>query len=164
MEMKHQSLETELQVCHNEIKRLVQQLEEYKSLGLNFRKSIDDLNNQKNKEIQSLKEHLANFEYKNNELQRELNTSKKQLEYQSEYAKNPRVEMKIKELEANLSQLEDEKRTLQNYVQSIENRNQSPIKERMQQSKETDLLKFEIRELKLSLNEIEDVKQANVSL
>lgn len=130
-EVKNKGLETELKLAKKEIKQLMQELEEYKDLGLNFRKMADELAKQKQQEISSLKEELEKVNNKLNVSQKEndlLSASKKQLEQIIGVLRSADYEVKIDALEQKLARSEEERKDLEDLIQKLEKRSQSPLK------------------------------------
>jgi len=173
LELKCQSFETDLEISQQETKRLAQEVEEYKNLGSSFRQVVDELTKQKDKEITLLKEQMDVLNEKLNDIREEneiLKNSKDQFEQYVNFVRSMEYEKRIQHLEGNITQLEAEKRKLQEQLLNgrSENMSPSPVKNgtgnmNSIQLQQCDQLRYEINNLKLKLVEMEEIKDKNVN-
>ncbi len=119
LELKCQTLETDMEISQQERDRLIQEAEEFKTLGKSFRTVIEDLTKRKEKEATALQEQIESLTEKLCELEKEnktLTTSKKKCEEYINFVKSMNYEEKTSQLEASLNKLQDENRKLKEEI------------------------------------------------
>lgn len=120
---KNQSLEAELHLSLTDIGRLNRELEDHKTLGAKFRKTIDELIKERDSQSVDLKEEVEILTNNLSSLQNEYEitmASKKQLEQFVNYIKSTDQENRMKNLEKTLTAANEEKSNLQDKIIKLE--------------------------------------------
>jgi len=192
-EIKNQSLEAENQSCRQDLEKLNKELQEYRDLTCDLRKSVNELIHKRDSEISNSKEAVLVLEEKLRKSKAEndfLVFEKKELQEELANFKRLDYEKRIVSLENSLTNSEQARKALQDQLQKSEGKAQAFIQQQKEKSlvsqgyeqtlKENrdmieelsqklqertstvDQLNYANTDLKLKLNDYQEVIQQNV--